>query len=152
MSGGKHGEFNSDAFGSLDVPSYGSNYFHNSTINPVAGSKSTGFLASGGSSGVAGAQEYKPWRGTLGGSSSSSSSGSLSRSSSGIKIKKLSDRIKEEQERERAEAECMVKGAGAGAADSGGGGGGGGSETIATAADEAEFTKTGGVALFEDMA
>ena len=45
-----------------------------------------------------------------------------------------------------------MKGAGAGAGAAESGGGGGGSETIATAADEAEFTKTGGVALFEDMA
>ena len=92
--------------------------------------------------GASGPTQYKPWHSS---SSSSSSTGSAKkpaatalRREEGVKIKKHSDRLKEEKVKEDA----------ASASTNGSGGGG----VTSTAADNAEFSKSGGFALFEDLA
>ena len=92
--------------------------------------------------------DYKPWahlKNSSGGSGGGSGGGGVGipRTSSGIKIKKLSDRIKEGREKEREKEKERDQGAGAGA----------GEETVVTTtADDVEFSKTGGIALFDDIA
>jgi hypothetical protein len=85
--------------------------------------------------GASGPSQYKPWH--------SSSTGAVkkpaaTRREEGVKIKKHSDRLKEEKVKEDA----------ASAISNGSGGGG----VTSTAADNSEFSKSGGFALFEDLA